>query len=154
PAAPVPPLVVKIVESSSISSAHLGLLGDKRLLLHESGSGFVMYGVNRRSWVSMGDPVGPPEIRRELAWRFFELADQHGGLVAFYQVRPDDLPVYLDLGLDLRKLGESARVALADFSLVGGHRKGLRATYNRLQRVGLTLEVVPSSAVPALLPRL
>jgi phosphatidylglycerol lysyltransferase len=102
----------------------------------------------------MGDPVGPPEVRRELAWRFFELADQHGGLVAFYQVRPDDLPVYLDLGLDLRKLGESARVALPGFSLAGGHRKGLRATYNRLQKAGYTLEVVPVSAVPPLLPRL
>src|SRR6185369_10871370 len=110
PARPAPPpfdpaplaAIGKIVDASPAASAHLALLGDKRLLLHESGSGFVMYGVQRRSWVSMGDPVGPAEVRRELAWRFFELADQHGGLVAFYQVRPDDLPVYLDLGLDLR----------------------------------------------------
>jgi phosphatidylglycerol lysyltransferase len=146
--------VEKIVGTSATTSAHLALLGDKRFLVHESGTGFVMYGVQRRSWIAMGDPVGPPEVRRELAWRFFELADQHGGLVAFYQVRPDDLPVYLDLGLELRKLGESARVALADFSLAGGHRKGLRATHNRLQRAGLALDVVPPSAVPPLLPRL
>jgi phosphatidylglycerol lysyltransferase len=162
PARPAPPpfdpaplaAVEKVVATSAAPSAHLALLGDKRLLLHESGSGFVMYGVQRRSWIAMGDPIGPPEVRRELAWRFFELADQHGGLVAFYQVRPDDLPVYLDLGLDLRKLGESARVALPGFSLAGGHRKGLRATYNRLQKAGYTLEVVPVSAVPPLLPRL
>jgi phosphatidylglycerol lysyltransferase len=146
--------IAKIVDASANASANLALLGDKRLLLHESGTGFVMYGINRRSWISMGDPVGPPEVRRELAWRFFELADQHGGLVAFYQVRPEDLPVYLDLGLELRKLGESARVALADFSLAGRHHKGLRAAYNRLQRVGLTFDVVPPSAVPPLLPRL
>jgi phosphatidylglycerol lysyltransferase len=152
---PVPPgEIAKIVDASTSSSAHLALLGDKRLLMHESGSGFVMYGVQRRSWISMGDPIGPPEVRRELAWRLFELADQHGGLVAFYQVRPDDLPVYLVLGLDLRKLGESARVALPGFSLSGGHRKGLRATYNRLQRAGFTLDVVPASAVPPPLPRL
>ena len=162
PARPDPPpsdpaplaAVEKIVAASAAASAHLALLGDKRLLLHESGSGFVMYGVQRRSWIAMGDPIGPAEVRRELAWRFFELADQHGGLVAFYQVRPDDLPVYLDLGLDLRKLGESARVALPGFSLAGGHRKGLRATYNRLQKAGFTLEVVPVPAVPPLLPRL
>jgi phosphatidylglycerol lysyltransferase len=147
-------LIAKIVDASSAACAHLALLGDKRLLLHESGTGFVMYGVQRRSWVSMGDPVGPPEVRRELAWRFFELADQHGGLVAFYQVRPDDLPVYLDLGLELRKLGESARVSLPGFSLSGGHRKGLRAAHNRLQRVGFTFDVVPVSAVPPLLPLL
>jgi len=155
PSDPAPPgAIAKIVDASTAASAHLALLGDKRLLLHESGSGFVMYGVQRRSWISMGDPIGPPEIRRELAWRFFELADQHGGLVAFYQVRPDDLPVYLDLGLDLRKLGESARVELANFSLAGGHRKGLRAAYNKLQKLGYTLDVVPPTAVPPLLPRL
>jgi phosphatidylglycerol lysyltransferase len=162
PAQPAPPdddpapiaAIAKIVDASAASCAHLALLGDKHLLLHESGSGFVMYGVQRRSWISMGDPVGPPEVRRELAWRFFELADQHGGLVAFYQVRPDDLPVYLDLGLDLRKLGESARVELANFSIAGGHRKGLRAAYNRLQKLGYSLDVVPPSAVPPLLPRL
>jgi len=155
PAAMPPPAeVAKIVAASSAAGAHLALLGDKRLLVHESGTGFVMYGVQRRSWISMGDPIGPPDVRRELAWRFFELVDQHGGLVAFYQVRPDDLPVYLDLGLELRKLGESARVALPEFSLAGGHRKGLRATHNRLQRSGFTLEVLPASAVPALLPRL
>lgn len=158
PAQPLDPPALapieKIVRASTTASAHLALLGDKRVLLHESGTGFVMYGIYRRSWISMGDPVGPPEVRRELAWRFFELADRHGGLVAFYQVTPDDLPVYLDLGLDLRKLGESARVALADFSLAGGHRKGLRSTYNRLQRAGLTLDVVPPSGVPPLLPRL
>ena len=60
-------------------SAHLALLGDKRLLFHESGAGFLMYGVQRRSWVAMGDPVGPPDVRRELAWQFRELADRHGG---------------------------------------------------------------------------
>jgi phosphatidylglycerol lysyltransferase len=146
--------IAKLVDASTAACAHLALLGDKRLLVHESGAGFVMYGVQRRSWISMGDPIGPPEVRRELAWRFFELADQNGGLVAFYQVRPDDLPVYLDLGLDLRKLGEAARVSLPGFSLVGGHRKGLRATYNRLQRAGYTLDVLPIAAVPTLLPRL
>jgi phosphatidylglycerol lysyltransferase len=154
PDSPPPESIEKIVAASPVSSAHLALLGDKRILLHESCTGFVMYGVQRRSWVAMGDPVGPADIRRELAWRFFELADQHGGVVAFYQVRPDDLPVYLDLGLELRKLGESARVALADFSLSGGRRKGLRATHNRLQRAGYTLEVLPPSSVPRLLPRL
>jgi len=144
----------RIVAAQPSAQAHLALLGDKRFLFHESGAGFLMYGVQRRSWISMGDPVGPPEIRRELAWRFTELADRHGGLVVFYEVRAEDLPVYLDLGLDLRKLGESARVDLSTFSLAGGHRKGLRSTHNRLKREGYALEVLPAASVPPLLPRL
>src|SRR5262249_4774893 len=151
--APLEP-IAKIVDASAAASAPLALLGDKHPLRPESRTGLVMYGVQRRSWIAMGDPVGPAEVRRELAWRFFELADQHGGLVAFYQVRPDDLPVYLDLGLELRKLGESARVSLAEFTIAGRHNKGLRAAYNRLQKMGLSLDVVPPSAVPPLLPRL
>ena len=114
----------KLVAVATSAEAHLALLGDKRLLFHESGDGFLMYGVQRRSWVAMGDPVGPREVRRELAWEFRELADQHGGFAVFYEVGAEDLPVYLDLGLDLRKLGEEARVPLDGFSLAGGRAQG------------------------------
>jgi phosphatidylglycerol lysyltransferase len=144
----------KIVAASPCASAHLALLGDKRLLFHESGLGFVMFGVQRRSFVSMGDPVGPPEVRRELAWRFRELADLHGGLAVFYEVRAGDLPVYLDLGLRPRKLGEEARVPLTDFSLEGSARRELRQAQRRGQREGCRFEVVPREAVGPLLPEL
>ena len=131
----------KLVADASRAQAHLALVGDKRLLFHESGTGFVMYGVRRRSWIAMGDPVGPPDVCRELAWQFREIADRHGGLAAFYEVGAENLPVYLDLGLQLRKLGEEARVPLADFSLAGGARKGLRQAQTRMLREGCRFEV-------------
>ncbi|MGH7287420.1 MAG: phosphatidylglycerol lysyltransferase domain-containing protein [Myxococcota bacterium] len=81
-----------IVRASPCSNAFLALLGDKRLLFHEGGAGFVMYGVAGRSWIALGDPIGPPEVRRELAWRFHEEADRHGGFTAFYEVGAEDLP--------------------------------------------------------------
>jgi phosphatidylglycerol lysyltransferase len=143
-----------IVRSASRASAHLALLGDKQLLFHESGTGFLMYGVSGRSWVSMGDPAGAPELRRELAWRFHELADAHRGLTAFYEVGPEDLPVYLDLGLSLRKLGEEARVRVPEFSLDGGARKGLRQTQRRMEREGASVELLPSGSVPPVLDEL
>jgi phosphatidylglycerol lysyltransferase len=162
---PAPPVLVQpsaddlaralpIVRGASRSSAHLALVGDKQLLFHESGAGFVMYGVSGRSWVAMGDPVGPPELRRELAWRFHELADEHHGLTVFYEIGAEDLPLYLDLGLSLRKLGEEARVRVADFSLEGGGRKGLRQTLRRMEREGADFELVPAESVPALLDEL
>jgi phosphatidylglycerol lysyltransferase len=113
-----------------------------------------MYGMRGRSWVSMGDPVGPPELGRELAWRFLELADRHGGLAVFYEVGADDLPLYLDLGLRLRKLGEEARVGLAAFSLDGPARRGLRQTQRRGAREGCCFEVLPAAAVEPLLDEL
>jgi phosphatidylglycerol lysyltransferase len=162
PASPPPALpsetelarVAAIVADSPRADAHLALVGDKQLLFHPSGTGFLMYGVRRRSWIAMGDPIGAPEVRRELAWRFRELADQHGGITAFYEVQTEDLPVYLDLGLSLRRLGEEARVPLERFSLEGGARKGLRNTLRRLEREGCRFEVAPRERVPELCPAL
>jgi phosphatidylglycerol lysyltransferase len=65
------------------TEAYLALLGDKELLFSRSGNAFLMYGVAGRSWVSMGDPVGPNEEWPDLAWRFRELSDRHGGRTVF-----------------------------------------------------------------------
>jgi len=137
------------------ASAFLALLGDKRLLFHESGEGFLMYGVHGRGWVAMGDPVSPsPAQRRELAWRFREEADRHGGFAIFYEVGGEDLPLYLDLGLQLRKIGEEARVPLADFTLAGSARAKLRQAVSRMEREGGRFELVPAAGVPPLLDEL
>ncbi|RKG94014.1 bifunctional lysylphosphatidylglycerol flippase/synthetase MprF, partial [Corallococcus carmarthensis] len=146
----VRPLVAHAPESM----AFLALVGDKSLLLDDAGTAFLMYGVAGRAWVSMGDPVGPPDAATELAWRFRELADRHHGWACFYQVGPGALPRYLDLGLTLLKLGEEATVPLQDFSLEGAERRNLRHGVRRMEREGWTFEVKPAEAVPELLPQL
>jgi phosphatidylglycerol lysyltransferase len=113
-----------------------------------------MYGVAGRSWIALGDPVAPPDVARDLVWRFRELSDRHGGWTVFYEVGPEHLPLYLDLGLELRKLGEEARVSLDAFSLDGGARKALRIAHRRADRDGLRFEVVPAEGVDAMLPEL
>lgn len=143
-----------VVRASRMPDAHLALLGDKRFCWNERGDGFVMYGASGRTLVAMGDPVAPGGDARELAWRFLDLCDRHGAWPAFYEVGPALLPVYLELGLALQKLGEFARVDLHAFGLEGGARKGLRTNRNRLAREGCTFELVPAEAVPALLPDL
>jgi phosphatidylglycerol lysyltransferase len=134
--------------------AHLALLGDKSLLFSESGDSFIMYGVSGRSWVALGDPLGPASEHAELAWRFRELAHRHGGWPVFYQVSRDLLPLCIDLGLTLLKLGEEAHVPLATFSLEGGSRRGLRRTLHDVERSGTTFEIVPPDQVEPLLPAL
>ena len=137
------------------SYAHLALLGDKALLFNEARDAFLMYGVAGRAWVAMGDPVAASEEeRRELAWEFRELCERHGGWPVFYQVHPEHLGLYVELGLTLLKFGEEARVRLAEFSLDGKARKTLRNTVNRLEREGYRFEIVEAAGVPDLLPRL
>jgi len=158
---PLPPSDVDIqralplVKSFNSSQAHLALMGDKTLLFAPGDKAFVMYDIEGRSWVAMGDPVGTDEAaRREIVWSFRELCEQAGGWPLFYQVRPDDLDLYLDMGMHLMKIGEEARVKLADFNLDGKSRKSLRNIVNKLHRDGLTLQIVPPEEVASLLPRL
>jgi phosphatidylglycerol lysyltransferase len=143
-----------VAAASSDASANLALLGDKFLLFSESGHGLLMYGVSGRSWVALGDPVGDADDQEELAWRFRDLADQHGGWTVFYEVGANDLPLYIDLGLTLMKLGEEARVPLAEFSLEGSNRRVLRRGVHQMERDGASFEVLPPAAVPPLLPEL
>ena len=143
-----------LVAKSPNTFAHLAMLRDKSFLVSQDGKGFLMYAVAGRSWVCMGDPVGPPAARAELAWRFREMVDLYAGWTAFYQAGKDNLPLYLDLGLAIVKIGEEARVPLQEFSLAGQARKGLRYTRNMIEKEGCVFEVAPASATPELLPEL
>jgi phosphatidylglycerol lysyltransferase len=137
------------------AQAHLALVGDKMLMFAPGDRAFVMYDIEGRCWVAMGDPVGADEAaRRELVWSFREGCERAGGWPLFYQVRPADLDLYLDVGMNLLKIGEEARVRLETFNLDGKSKKTLRGTVNKLSREGLRMEIVPVEGVPALLPAL
>jgi phosphatidylglycerol lysyltransferase len=143
-----------IAAASPRTYAHLALLRDKQLLFNDDRSAMLMYGVEGRSWVAMGDPVGPESEGAELAWRFRELCDAYRGWCVFYQVNEKRLHLYVDLGLSLIKLGEEARVPLGEFSLAGAGRKKLRWAQRKTEELGGRFEIVPKEQVPALLPEL
>jgi len=134
---PQPPTLVDLdracglVSAARESYAHLALVGDKRLLFSASGQGLLMYATESRSWVAMGDPLGPEADRVELAWRFRELADPHDGWTVFYQASPDYLPLYLDLGLSPLKIGEEAVIDLTAWDLADRRHKHLRQALPR-----------------------
>ena len=143
-----------VIRKSAEATANLALLGDKALLFSDSGLAFLMYGVAHRSWVAMGDPVGAPEEHEELVWRFREITDRARAWSVFYQVSPLQLPLYVDAGLALSKLGEEARVPLPEFSLDGSARATLRQSHRKAGRDGLTFRVAPAGEVRAMLPAL
>lgn len=143
-----------IIATQHAVEANLVFLADKALLFNEAGDAFLMYGVSGRSWVVLGDPVGPHAAQRALVWQFRERCFAHGAFPVFYEVAARSLPLYLDAGLTLSKLGEEARVPLADFSLEGSARRGLRQTVRQVERAGAVFSVEPRDAVPALLPEL
>ncbi|MFL4990891.1 MAG: bifunctional lysylphosphatidylglycerol flippase/synthetase MprF [Microvirga sp.] len=136
------------------ADAHLALLEDKRFLFHASGEAFLMYAVRGKSWIAMGDPIGKPEHAADLMWQFLEEADRHAGWPIFYQVSPAHLPLYLDGGLSLVKLGEEAHVDLETFTTEGKAGKDWRAALNRAKRENLEFAIIPAAEVPAHLAEL
>jgi phosphatidylglycerol lysyltransferase len=144
----------RIVCNSVEVSANLALLGDKRLLFSPEGDAFIMYAVEGRSWIAMGDPVGPESRWPGLVWNFRELSDRYGGRTVFYEAGHDHLHLYLDLGLSLLKLGEEASVSLADFTLEGSARRRLRYTKRKLEKEGCRYEVLRPESVAALMDEL
>ena len=143
-----------LIGGCSQALANAALSGDKRLLFSNAADAFLMYQINGRSWVALGDPIGTPAGQEELVWRFRELSDRHGGWTVFYQVSAEELPLYIDLGLAVMKMGEEARVQLTDFSREGSARAELRTQRRRAERDGATFKVLQPSELPALLPKL
>jgi phosphatidylglycerol lysyltransferase len=139
-----------------VGAANLALLGDKKLLFSDSERSFIMYGVIGRTWVALGDPVGPEDEQADLAWKFRELCDLYDGRPVFYHVDKKNLSLYADLGLQLLKLGEEARVSLADAgaSLDRPDRKDLRYARKRAEREGASFEVLAPGQFEDLLPEL
>ena len=131
-----------IVRQSESTTANLALLGDKLIAMNDAKTAFIMFCIEKGSWISMGDPVGPETEWAELIWRFRERADRAGGRPVFYQVGHQRLHLYLDAGFSMVKLGEEARVRLSDFTLEGSSRKSLRGSRNKIEKAGYALSVL------------
>ena len=143
-----------IVRASPRASAHLAYLGDKELMFDETRTAFLMVGTAGASRVVMGDPVGPTAAVSQLVERFIFDCDRTGSWPVFYRVGPQLLYLYLDYGLSIVKLGEVARVPLADFVLDAPDRRTLRRVCRHLAKQGCTFEVLEPEGVAEVLPEL
>ncbi|HTQ98613.1 MAG TPA: bifunctional lysylphosphatidylglycerol flippase/synthetase MprF, partial [Candidatus Acidoferrum sp.] len=129
-------------------------MGDKSLLFSENGSAFIQYRKAGRSWIALFDPVGPAEEHADLILDFVDRAESHGGRVAFYEVRPHSLPLYLDAGMKTWKVGECAIIDLPNFDLEGPERYKLRQALKRGERDGLEFRIISPQDLDALFPKL
>lgn len=130
-----------VIATTENADAGFALTGDKALIFSDDGRGFVMFGTSGRSWLAYGGPVGPQDAAEEAAFAFVDAARRSGARPVFYELGAQDVPLMVDLGLSLHKMGEEAVVDLSAFSLDGPDRKKLRAAYARAVRDGLTLEI-------------
>ncbi|MBY0495804.1 MAG: bifunctional lysylphosphatidylglycerol flippase/synthetase MprF [Cyanobacteria bacterium] len=144
----------QIIASQHATSPMLVYLRDKSLIFNEAKTAFLMYAVQGRSWVVLGDPVGPPDTHADLIRVFLERCDDGGGVPVFYEVGGSRLHLYADFGLRFVKIGEAARVDLAHFTLE--HRAGYRhrQALRRLEKAGAIFRVLSREEVVERLPEL
>lgn len=131
-----------IVMGQPDPAMNIALTGDKCLMLSDSGRSALMYRIQGRNWIALHEPFGDPEEFRQLAWTFHDAAYAANGHPVFYSVGTALIPLWLEMGLALIKMGEEAVVPLKGFSLDGPSRKRLRGSHNRALRDGLSFEVM------------
>jgi phosphatidylglycerol lysyltransferase len=142
------------IEAQTSTFPYLVYLRDKALLFDDDRKAFVMYAAQGRTWVALGDPVGPPERLSGVVRLFLEHCDDFAAEPVFYEVAKDNLHRYADYGLTFIKLGEEARVDLATFGLEGHMGKKFRQALRRLENDHATFRVLGTDEVPAVMDAL
>ena len=122
--------------------AHLLFLGDKSLLWTPDRRAFIQYGRIRDRLISLGDPCGDPDAFDAAILAFRDYADLHDLTPCFYEVSETHMHHYHDAGFALFKLGETAMISLADFTMAGKRGESLRHSINRARRDGTEFELL------------
>ncbi|MBV8399246.1 MAG: bifunctional lysylphosphatidylglycerol flippase/synthetase MprF, partial [Acetobacteraceae bacterium] len=143
----------EVVAQSPEARANLALLGDKRILFHPAGDGFVMFGIVRRSWVVLGDPIGPFTRWRDVLCQLATEATSHGGWPVFFGVGEAAAQICSRLGFAVRRIGDQAIVPLDQFAIekLGSE---LQEAHCKIASLGCQFEVVEAECVPRLIAKL
>jgi phosphatidylglycerol lysyltransferase len=100
-----PPTPADVAEAAGISERHSEqdvaalLRGSRSLLWSTARDAFLVYGVHGRTWVALGEPVGPRESAAEVVRRFVERADDFNAQPVFFGIPAERLALYTDFGL-------------------------------------------------------
>jgi len=146
---------LEAAKKSRRASAALALLGDKALTFNKKNDAFLMYAIEGRIFIVLGDPVGEAKEREDLAVKFRDLCHRKKMWVLFFLVDPQHFQFYLDMGLTVVKVGEEARMPLKNFKLESLASADLKSSHQRFkEKEEYGFEVLPGGAGPDLLPEL
>ncbi|MBL0848399.1 bifunctional lysylphosphatidylglycerol flippase/synthetase MprF [Mammaliicoccus fleurettii] len=127
-------------EGSYVS--HLAFTGDKSFFVNKDEDVFIMYRYTMNAVIVLGDPIGNKDKFNETLNDFYDQMYFLGYDIIFYQVQSKLLSLYHDYGNVFFKLGEEALIDLNGFSLSGKKKRGMRATYNKLESESYQFEII------------
>ncbi|PUA29629.1 MAG: hypothetical protein B0W54_03385 [Cellvibrio sp. 79] len=136
-----------IIQEQKNTEHYISLSGDKYLFWGEARDCFIAYITTTKYWISLNDPCGNSASFKELVKEFRAHADLHGAKPVFYRITTEHLPLYVDLGLNLIKLGEEAHVDLSNFALKGNAWASFRSTINKIIKEGFTFRIIRAADI-------
>src|SRR5262249_54696378 len=83
-----------LVQTYPRTKAYLAFLGAAESMFIPAQRAFLMLGRYGRSWICLGDPVGPSERAPELITHFIHHVQANGGRPVFHEVGADSLTLY------------------------------------------------------------
>jgi len=122
--------------------AHLVLLGDKYLRYSGDGRAMIQFGRVGNRLVALGDPNGDEAAIAAAIGEFRAFADLYDLDPVFYEISERHLGHYHELGFSLFKLGETARVSTAGFTLQGKRNESLRHSARHAIKAGAAVEIL------------
>lgn len=114
------------------------LLPDKRYFFAEDGEGVIAYALWRNIAIALADPICTEEARGQMIRDFRVFCQRQDWTPLFYCLHVRNRPRYEEEGFVTFKVGEDARLNMADFSLQGGKFQNLRTAGNRARKENMT----------------
>jgi phosphatidylglycerol lysyltransferase len=112
---------------------------DKSFFFTSTQNSFIAYRVGNNCAITLGDPVGPPLEINIVIRDFTSFCSENDWTIGLYQVLPDFLAIYEQLGFKKLKVGDDAIVALDEFNLEGHKVKQLRHALHKAEQSGIGL---------------
>jgi len=126
-------------EHGASSISWFALADDTDYFFSRNERAVIAYRFESDTLLAIGDPIGPPEDLRPLLAEFAAFCRNHDWLFAFFQARPEQLPVYESLGWRALHIGEDPVLWTHRFTLEGGAVSQVRRALRKAEAAGLTV---------------
>jgi len=112
------------------------LADDTDYFFNPNGRAVIAYRFESNALLVIGDPIGPQEELPSLLHSFAQFCREHDWAFAFFQVRPERLPLYESLGWRAIHIGEDPVIFPDRFSLEGSAMGDVRRSTRKMEEAG------------------